>query len=191
MSTLHRTGTFDTFYAARVITLVPDILVVVLTWMKTHRLITSAREFGFLPSLPGMVLRSGVYYFAAAAVCSVGLLILTGTSGATISTADLVALSAILMSRFMLNLRREAMNRNSMVQTASQMRSSIMGNFGEWLDVDDVDDDCVDDYEPATPQNAESAAVHGATDGPLIRDETSDSMMHAGEKRLDNDEVLE
>lgn len=64
-----------------------------------------------------------------------------------------------------------------MVQTASQMRSSIMGNFGEWLDVDDVDDDCVDDYEPATPQNAESAAVHGATDGPLIRDETSDSMM--------------
>ncbi|KAH9932946.1 uncharacterized protein B0H18DRAFT_984751 [Fomitopsis serialis] len=81
--------------------------------------------------------------YRVVAFFNVSLLVLTLASDVTINTSDLVALAAILMSRFMLHLRQTIYSKRTLVQT-TRSSNSLMGNMGEYLD-DDSDNDSEDE----------------------------------------------
>ncbi|KZT69212.1 hypothetical protein DAEQUDRAFT_738314 [Daedalea quercina L-15889] len=111
-------GIFTSLTTARFISIVPDLLVVVFTWIKTRRLIASARVAGFAATLPKALRRGGIFYFA---------------------------LAAIIMSRFMLSLREVMHSKQHLVQVTRTDYDSIMGTLGDWME---EDSDCdVDELE--------------------------------------------
>ncbi|KAH9932947.1 uncharacterized protein B0H18DRAFT_1208273 [Fomitopsis serialis] len=139
------TSTYAVYFIARSISIVPDILVVVFTWTKAYGLMASARAAGVVALLPRALLRTGIQYFAAVVLFNTSLLLLTLATDVTINTSDLVALAAIMMSRFMLYLRQTTHSKWTVVQT-TRYDNDLLGNMGEYLD-DDWDSDWDSDSE--------------------------------------------
>ncbi|KAI0628575.1 hypothetical protein C8Q77DRAFT_1067663 [Trametes polyzona] len=87
----------------RVVSIVSDGLVVVLTWIKTFRVYTLTRRVRLRADYSALILRDGEYR----AICALNLvaILYICTTGTNLLNDLIVTLSAILMARFLLNLR--------------------------------------------------------------------------------------
>ncbi|KAI0353955.1 hypothetical protein OH77DRAFT_1406126 [Trametes cingulata] len=89
----------------RAVSIVSDGLVVALTWVKTYRVYTLTRRIRFRADYSALILRDGAIYFMAIAVLNFLAILYIVTTGTNLLNDLTVTLSAILMARFLLNLR--------------------------------------------------------------------------------------
>ena len=71
------------------------------------------------------------------------------------------------MSRFMLNLRRAVLNRDTGVHIVDQRHTSMLGDLGEWLDGGDdldIDEHHVNDHELITFRRVVPESLGGSHD---------------------------
>ncbi|KAI0821882.1 hypothetical protein BC628DRAFT_1422297 [Trametes gibbosa] len=91
--------------ATRVISILSDGLVVVLTWMKTFRVYSLTRRVKLSADYSVLILRDGTVYFLAICILNMIAIVYITTTGTNLLNDLIVTLSAILMARFLLNLR--------------------------------------------------------------------------------------
>ncbi|GJE96341.1 hypothetical protein PsYK624_125350 [Phanerochaete sordida] len=96
-------------YLTRLTTIGADVLVLVLTWIRSFTLFREARRISGASSVTVVLLRDGTIYFGAVLIINI-LQLLTFTAAAGLSTATyavpfLESLPPLLMQRCMLNLR--------------------------------------------------------------------------------------
>ncbi|KAJ8481198.1 hypothetical protein ONZ51_g6176 [Trametes cubensis] len=89
----------------RVISIVSDGIVVVLTWVKTYRVYAITRRIRFRTDYSTLILRDGAVYFLATCVLNFVAIMYIWMTGTNLLNDLIVTLSAILMARFLLNLR--------------------------------------------------------------------------------------
>ncbi|KAH9888053.1 hypothetical protein C8Q73DRAFT_655815 [Cubamyces lactineus] len=90
--------------ATRVISIVSDGIVVVLTWVKTYRVYAITRRVRFRADYSALILRDGKCRIATCVLNLVAIIYIWMT-GTNLLNDLIVTLSAILMARFLLNLR--------------------------------------------------------------------------------------
>ncbi|GJE98347.1 hypothetical protein PsYK624_145750 [Phanerochaete sordida] len=125
--------------------LASDVLLLVLTWIKSFRQFRDVRRLGLGGSIATVLLRDGTLYFITLLVVNV-LQIVTFSSGfpnASDVDAFVQAMPPLLVQRFMLNLRQlDKVNEESAVNAQHSSRfslsfrapSTLIGNIGEPLD---------------------------------------------------------
>ncbi|KAH9852387.1 hypothetical protein C2E23DRAFT_868841 [Lenzites betulinus] len=86
--------------ATRIISILSDGLVVVLTWMKTFRVYSLTRRVKLSADYSALILRDGTFHTVYG--CQI---LITEPQGTNLLNDLIVTLSAILMARFLLNLR--------------------------------------------------------------------------------------
>ncbi|THG96397.1 hypothetical protein EW026_g5432 [Hermanssonia centrifuga] len=121
-----------------------DILVLVLTWMKTYRNYKEATRVGLQAKVSSLLLRDGTTYFIALLLMNIAQVVLKtlpslgGDSPIGISVIS--TLNPILISRFLLNLREAGQSDNQ--QSLSSFSAprfhvptlpTLIGNMGEEL----------------------------------------------------------
>ncbi|KAI0331745.1 hypothetical protein GY45DRAFT_1335978 [Cubamyces sp. BRFM 1775] len=80
-------------------------IVVVLTWLKTYRVYALTRRIRFRTDYSTLILRDGAVYFLATCVLNFVAIVYIWMTGTNLLNDLIVTLSAILMARFLLNLR--------------------------------------------------------------------------------------
>lgn len=110
-------------WLGRIINILDDVLVVLLTWSRTVRVWRAAVKEHVQANLTYLVLRDGTFIFVAVAAFGSASLLLGIADYYTINIADISALGTILLSRFMLDLRRAA---DSTDKTGGTMWASDM-----------------------------------------------------------------
>ncbi|EKM56378.1 uncharacterized protein PHACADRAFT_207631 [Phanerochaete carnosa HHB-10118-sp] len=154
-----------------------DILVLILTWIKSFKQFQVMTQFRFRSSVSAVLLRDGTVYFIALLVINILQLLTFLNSpfeGAYID-GFLQTMPSVLVSRFMLNLRqlnRTAGENNSDARHFSRFSASFrmppdfLGNIGEPLDhsqSDRVIDDGSDIPEGSQDSLEESSAERAGT----------------------------
>jgi len=147
----------------RVSTILADIIVLYVTWQKTYRNTRDAREVGLEVHLSNVLLRDGTFYFLTlVALNAVQMGTYLGTRASFDASDLLTVASAIIISRFLLDLRSidvplaDAVTRPSFVlsnfsdpQFAPNFVGSIgaqtYGTFG--FDVGPLDNEVPDDED--------------------------------------------
>ncbi|KAI0363159.1 hypothetical protein BV20DRAFT_958865, partial [Pilatotrama ljubarskyi] len=89
----------------RAVAIVSDGLVVVLTWMKTYKVYKLTRRIRFRADYSALILRDGASCSLAIAILNFVAIMYIATTGTNLLNDFTVTLSAILMARFLLNLR--------------------------------------------------------------------------------------
>ncbi|PIL23129.1 hypothetical protein GSI_14438 [Ganoderma sinense ZZ0214-1] len=91
---------------ARVVSIFGDGMVVVLTWLKTYRVSVVTKGVASRISVSTVILRDGTLYFIVICILNVVAIVYVVRTGSNLLRDIIVSLSSILMSRFLLNLRR-------------------------------------------------------------------------------------
>ncbi|KAI0760553.1 hypothetical protein C8Q74DRAFT_1207827, partial [Fomes fomentarius] len=91
--------------ATRIVSIFSDGLVVVLTWVKTYRVFVLTRKIKLRTNYSTLILRDGTLYFLAVCVLNLIAIVYVMNIGANLLNDMIVNLSALLMARFLLNLR--------------------------------------------------------------------------------------
>ncbi|TCD64402.1 hypothetical protein EIP91_004118 [Steccherinum ochraceum] len=132
-------------YAARSAAIASDLLVLVLTWVRTADVWReSMKTKSFKPTISMLLLRDGTWYFAALLIMNIVVLLLdafqTRISAGSNFTDILNALSANLLARFMLDLRSVNKQGSGKPRTMSSINfdiQSLGGNLGAPLGIED------------------------------------------------------
>lgn len=127
----------------RVSVIIADVLVLVLTWVKTYEQVVSARRLGQTMSVSICLLRDGTIYFVILLALNLfALLTVTTLTSKSVFDTPVVTIPPILVSRFILNLRQVDGNGGTRTDgrlpdfSAPQFEvaDSVFGNFGEPLE---------------------------------------------------------
>ncbi|EKM57583.1 uncharacterized protein PHACADRAFT_206478 [Phanerochaete carnosa HHB-10118-sp] len=151
----------------RVPLIAADLLVLVLTWMKTYRQYKEARSLNIKSPLATCLIHDGTTYFIILLILNVADMASFYFTSITNIISFTNTMPQILVCRLMMNLRQLDLSRSttSEVGTSQQLASlrmskfannatpNFIGNMGEPLnyDRDDGEDDgvCVSDEQPA------------------------------------------
>ncbi|PIL23157.1 hypothetical protein GSI_14466 [Ganoderma sinense ZZ0214-1] len=166
--------------ATRVVSIFVDGLVVVFTWIKTHRVYVLTRKLAFRTNYSALLLRDGTLYFLAVVILNVTAIVYVTNIGSNLLNDIIVTLTSILMSRFLLNLRdqraqneRESAIRTSSVEASSfalstvRFQSNVSHSMaGSMIDDDDDEDgddgnDIDNDANPKWGLEAHVVEEHG------------------------------
>ncbi|TCD64766.1 hypothetical protein EIP91_003657 [Steccherinum ochraceum] len=152
----------------RAISIVNDLVVLCLTWMKTADVWRASLELeNFKPALTTLLLRDGSLYFGSRLLLNIVVLTLDVLAVDSVdSTAFMFVVDALttnLMTRFIMDLRCVASSRNTTVGESSARFTvgSFMGNMGAPLKVADstwasCSADDVDHERPCCEETTES-----------------------------------
>lgn len=135
-------------FTTRISVIIADVLVLILTWVKTYEQVVNASRSGQKMSVSMCLFRDGTIYFLILLVINVLALYTNrrSTGNSVNSALDLfiTSIPPILVNRFMLNLRQidsknsthtiGRLSRFSAPQFHATVASSIFGNFGEPLE---------------------------------------------------------
>ncbi|KAM5543473.1 hypothetical protein V8D89_002724 [Ganoderma adspersum] len=145
--------------AARVVSILADGTVVMLTWLKTYRIFVLTKGMALRTNYSTLILRDGTLYFLAVCVLNAIAIVYIMHTSSNLLNDIIVTLSSILMSRFLLNLRRHrtrsATGRQSMTPTPSMgispsfrsdrtFPSDVSHSMGRSTMSDDTDHDSAD-----------------------------------------------
>ncbi|EKM57575.1 uncharacterized protein PHACADRAFT_192722 [Phanerochaete carnosa HHB-10118-sp] len=140
----------------RIPLIVADVLILILTWMKTHRQYREAKLLNIKSPLATCLIRDGTIYFFILLVLNASQILSFYLTSISIVTAFTSTLPQMLICRFMMNLRLLNLGSSTssevgMSQQLASLRTlvfnndappSFMGNMGEPLDYDqDVSED--------------------------------------------------
>ncbi|KAI0667279.1 hypothetical protein C8Q78DRAFT_1106137 [Trametes maxima] len=150
--------------ATRVVAIFSDGLVVILTFKKTFKVYTITRRIRLRGDYSSLILRDGAVYFLAICMLNLAAIVFITMTGTNLLNDLIVTLSAIMMARFLLNLRDHrarledaSFDLGSTTKlTSSTARTSLrfqpgmldtmggslgMGSRGDGMDGDDVEDE--------------------------------------------------
>lgn len=130
---------------ARASLITSDLIVLTVTWVKTYRIKQEAVEANMKTTTVTLLLRDGTFYFIVLLVINVLHLTLSLTNVFSDVTYFSTAMSSVIVSRFLLNLRQVHMEDNypdeqpSFVGSTSRISdvrfaSTVVGNLGAPLD---------------------------------------------------------
>lgn len=128
--------------ATRLCVISADALVIFLIWIKTYRLSKQTRSLGMSMGVSAMLMRDGTIYFITLLVVNVCHLIIYETKGLPYISIFIPTVTAVLISRFLLNLRQvnedsaggASVNFSQFSAPAFRIPESIIGNLGEELE---------------------------------------------------------
>lgn len=126
---------------ARASLITSDLIVLTVTWVKTYRIKQEAVEANMKTTTVTLLLRDGTFYFIVLLVINVLHLTLSLTNVFSDVTYFSTAMSSVIVSRFLLNLRQVHMEDNypdeqpsfvSSISRISDVRfaSTVVGNLG-------------------------------------------------------------
>ncbi|TCD64405.1 hypothetical protein EIP91_004121 [Steccherinum ochraceum] len=132
-------------YAARSGAIASDLLVLVLTWMRTADVWRESRRIeNFKPTISLLLLRDGTWYFMMHLAMNIVALLLDTFQARNVGGDEFIvtlsAVSANLLARFMLDLRGINEHGSSRPRTVSSVNfniASLGGNVGAPLGVED------------------------------------------------------
>ncbi|GJE99246.1 hypothetical protein PsYK624_154960 [Phanerochaete sordida] len=169
-------------YLAVISSLLSNVIVLTVTWMRSFTLFFEARRLDVIHSITGVLIRDGSLYFSFILLLNILTFLTLSTTGASkggIVNTFAIILPPVLVQRFMLNLRQFGQANtptgttewhSSRFSVSFRVPSDILGNIGEPLDHsqgihDGVEDENSDegssanDDEGATIQASSSSAV--------------------------------
>ncbi|CCM05498.1 uncharacterized protein FIBRA_07721 [Fibroporia radiculosa] len=111
-----------------------QILVMITTWMKTYSALCNLKRLRGGTGLTGPILRDGFLCFFNVFMFNVMTLIGDMAYGLTTNLADLAALEAILLSRFMLDLRTAASKPISGISIQTSITLNVVEEMGAHFD---------------------------------------------------------
>ncbi|KAJ3554450.1 hypothetical protein NM688_g3103 [Phlebia brevispora] len=147
--------------SSRVSVILADTIVLVVTWLKTLRPGLAALRTDGAMRLVTLVLRDGTIYFIAMLAMNVAMIVLTEVPTTKLNdpiSLFITSLTPILISRFLLNLRRadeasmatDPSISEGIYSTWRVSDSKILGDLGQPLDYESEAQDKADEPEPET-----------------------------------------
>ncbi|KAI0769544.1 hypothetical protein BC629DRAFT_790526 [Irpex lacteus] len=158
---------------SRISVIAADILVLVVTWMKTARSYSEARRLKIETPLSMMLIRDGTLYFVI--LLMVNVLQVFGQNIPILFSLNITEpffqnLPPIIVRRFILNLRQIKPAGNSWVSGNQSHGLRIVGNLGESLQFgadEEVDNEIEEDTNPAEPHDSPKFAAEVSSSGEL------------------------
>ncbi|KAI0777959.1 hypothetical protein BC629DRAFT_1594680 [Irpex lacteus] len=154
---------------------VADCLVLAITWNKAIGAVRAASRHNLKVPLNAVLIRDGTFFFLALLALNIYEILSNNIPSLSLSTSNslLTPLNAIIISRFMLNLRQVAEVEQSSVSAGTAHRSTllfnadvIVGNMGESLNFDVNSDEEDADADTDIGRN-DREGIEDLSDGPV------------------------